>query len=88
MTALYDVSTLRVLSLPICQDVNSFNYIGYGAGNTFSLSIYLLSTSVVKISYAYENKVSKITIYVPNALLNAYKTARYWSTFSSRFVGV
>ena len=82
--AFRDCKALQSISLPVCS------YIGIQAFQSTNLnSIVLGSTSVCSMSESYTFDSTPIasgtgSIYVPASLVNAYKSARYWSYFSSR----
>lgn len=81
----YNLSTI---SLPACS------YIGTLAFTRCSSlkSVYLMSSSVVTILTSAVFKSSPIStsanglIYVPGSLIEAYKSASFWSYYSSKFI--
>ena len=81
--AFRDCKALQSISLPVCS------YIGIQAFQSTNLnSIVLGSTSVCSMSESYTFDSTPIasgtgSIYVPASLVNAYKSARYWSYYSS-----
>lgn len=89
-------SALSVVSLPVCKSIW-----GVAFQRCYHLlSLYLMSNAVVSLSattaftstpisnYTASTGGVQGSIYVPASLLNAYKTASFWSTFAARFVGV
>lgn len=85
---------LPSISLPKCSYIGSRAFYQCSALS----KLYLMSTAVVSLyntqalSYTPMSSSSYLgyfgSIYVPTSLLASYKTATYWSVFSSRFVGV
>ena len=71
-------SALRYLDLPICSGLGRSVF----QSNT-NLTLVLRSTSVVTLSYLLMGIKSVVSIYVPSSLVDAYKSTRYWSTYSS-----
>lgn len=88
---------LQVVSLPKLQRIASSNVFSNCPKLT---SIYLMSTTMVTLTYSNIFSGTSIpivnstltgafgSIYVPNSLLNTYKTNSLWSWYSDRFVGV
>ena len=86
--------TLSYASLPKCTNIysNAFAYCG------FLVSLYLLGSSVAKLShsnafsstpiggYTFDTGGEYGSIYVPASLYNQYIAATNWTYFSSRFV--
>ena len=82
----------------------SFSKCGYIGQYAFQscymlISLYLNSSSLVSLANIYALSSTPIggysisagrygSIYVPRSLLSSYKTAKNWSTYSSRFVGM
>ena len=93
-SAFKSCTSLTSANLPICS------YIGYSAfyNCTSLLAIILAYSSVVSIdnSYAFYNTpLSQSTytgtfgsIYVPASLVDAYKTANYWSVYADRITAM
>lgn len=86
--AFRNCEALQSISLPVCD------YIGLRAFQSTNLnSIVLGSTSVCRISESNTFNSTPIasgtgSIYVPTSLVNAYKSARYWSYFSNRIYSI
>ena len=82
--AFRDCKALQSISLPVCS------YIGIKAFQSTNLnSIVLGSTSVCSMSGSYTFDSTPIasgtgSIYVPASLVNAYKSAKNWSYFSTQ----
>ena len=82
--AFRDCKALQSISLPVCS------YIGIQAFQSTNINnIVLGSTSVCHLSASNAFDSTPITsgtgsIYVPASLVNAYKSARYWSYFSTQ----
>ena len=71
-------TSLKVVKLSVCSYIASTAF--YTAG--MMQSVYLYSNSVVDInSYQYTIQAEKI--YVPASLVDAYKSANYWSRWSN-----
>ena len=88
-------SSLVSVSLPKC--VNIYNYAFRSC--RYLISLYLLGSSIVSLGGAsvfnstpistYSTSAGRYgSIFVPSSLYASYKTATYWSAFSSRFVSV
>lgn len=86
--AFRDCKALQSISLPVCS------YIGIQAFQSTNINnIVLGSTSVCHLSASNAFDSTPITsgtgsIYVPASLVNAYKSARYWSYFSNRIYSI
>ena len=86
--AFRDCKALQSISLPVCS------YIGIQAFQSTNLnSIVLGSTSVCSMNESNTFDSTPIasgtgSIYVPASLVNAYKSARYWSYFSNRIYSI
>lgn len=103
-TSLYDVyipncSTVEAAAFRYCEALQSISlpvcsYIGIQAFQSTNLNnIVLGSTSVCRMSESNTFDSTPIasgtgSIYVPASLVNAYKSARYWSYFSNRIYSI
>ena len=67
-------------NLPVCS------YIGYNAFRTYSfITITLGYSSVVSVDgHPFESWNKEVSIYVPNSLVDAYKSAPIWSLYSDK----
>ena len=71
-------TSLKVVKLSVCSYIDSRAFYGVG----LMQSVYLYSNSVVNINNSpYTVQAEKI--YVPASLVDAYKSAEYWSRWSS-----
>jgi len=94
--AFYSCRNLTTASFPACSYIS-----GSAFGKCFKLtSLYLLGSSVVRLSYSnaftstpiagYTTSTGGVlgSIYVPSSLYSSYISATNWTYFSSRFVSV
>ena len=87
-------TALTTISLPACTSINHAVF----SGCTSLASLYLLGSSVVKLSAVNTFNSTPIrvssylgyygSIYVPASLLATYQASTEWSLIKSRFVGV
>lgn len=78
-------NSLVTVKLPICISING----GAFANCTNLTQVYLNSVSIVtKLNYdnVFSNSPNLTSIYVPASLVDAFKTARYWSSISNKIV--
>ena len=76
--AFRDCTSLKVVKLSVCSYINSNAFYAVG----IMQSVYLYSNSVVNINNStYTIQAEKI--YVPASLVDAYKSADYWSRWSN-----
>ena len=71
-------TSLKVVKLSVCSQIASTAFYTVG----MMQSVYLYSNSVVNIN-SYQYTVQAEKIYVPASLVDAYKSAPYWSRWSS-----
>lgn len=71
-------TSLKVVKLSVCSSIISDAFYEVGTMQ----SVYLYSNSVVSIGNS--NTIQAEKIYVPASLVDAYKSAKYWSYFSDR----
>ena len=76
--AFRECTSLKVVKLSVCSYIASTAFYGVGKMQ----SVYLYSNSVVYIPN--KNTVQAEKIYVPASLVDAYKSANYWSVYSSQ----
>ena len=92
--AFTNCSNLTIVSFPKCTNIGSQTF-----WYCINLrKIYLMGSSVVTINNSnafYSTPISLSSylgyfgsIYVPTSLLTSYKSALYWSAYSSRIVGI
>ena len=77
-------SALSIVKIPLCSNIGRFVF-----ENCINLKeVYLNSvSSVTTISInTFSNCPNLTSVYVPSSLVDAFKTARYWSSISSKIV--
>lgn len=77
--------SLLTVKIPICESING----GAFANCTNLTQVYLNSVSIVtKLNYnnVFSRSPNLTSVYVPSSLVNAFKTAQYWSSISNKIV--
>lgn len=77
-------SALSIVKIPLCPDIGDYTF-----ENCVNLrEVYLNSvTRVTTISSNTFSRCSNLTsVYVPSSLVDAFKTAQYWSSMSTKIV--
>ncbi len=80
VTAFTNCSSLVSVDLPNATSMGTYAFRGDNALKTIYLRSKTMCTCVADPSLN-----SSVTIYVPESLINSYKTATYWSKYSSNF---
>lgn len=79
-----DCSALSIVKIPLCPDIGN-----YAFQNCINLKeVYLNSVSSVTtiLSNTFSNCPNLTSVYVPSSLVDAFKTAQYWSSISDKIV--
>ena len=81
--AFYECESLTSVSFPVCTTIAD-NAFGYCRALT---SLYFTGSSVPSIaSNSFNNIPSTATFYVASSMVDAFKSASYWSAFASQIV--
>ena len=81
--AFYECTALTSVSFPVCTSIGEYAF----NGCTALTSLYFTGSSVPSIaSNSFNNIPSTATFYVASSMVDAFKSASYWSAFASQIV--
>ena len=78
--AFYSCSALRTIDLPNATSIGEYAFY-----SCFNLKTIYLRSKTMCTCTGDPNIASSTTIYVPESLIDSYKTATYWSRYASKF---
>lgn len=81
---LANCSALQTISLPKCSYLNSYAFLSCSNLNTIYMGIGLSTVATMTYINALSDCSALQSIYVPASLVNAYKSAKNWSYFSTQ----
>ena len=81
-------SALTVIDIPKCSFIGDGAFAYCSALNTITVGTNLSTTCSLGGSSAFYSCPALASIYVPSSLVNAYKSAPYWSDYSNIIIGI
>ena len=81
-------SALTVIDMPKCSFIGNEAFAYCSALNTITVGTNLSTTCSLDGSSVFYSCSALSSIYVPSSLVNAYKSAPYWSDYSNIIIGI
>lgn len=77
-------SALSIVKIPLCPDIG--NYAFQSCINLKEVYLNSVSSVTTITSITFSNNPNLTSVYVPSSLVDAFKTAQYWSSISTKIV--